>query len=197
MMIQIVINLLLKFKIILFYFLMDDISSGLQLYSLIKNSFFLIVLCCICSCVSFCYATALGKNYIMATNAKTTLKHFSGNLPTNEDCSLNAPEPDCFYVNEYIDNKNIEYRIPFTIIDPTKPPPLGPNTTFYEEKNPRNYVNSMFHPANIAFIILCIVIVLLIAALINLYFVMNNKGYGAITGGIQVTGDIFSIFKSK
>jgi hypothetical protein len=176
---------------------MDNLSSGLQFYSTIRNSLFLIVLYCVCSCVSYCYVDALGRNYILSTNSKTSLKHFNGNTPTNKDCSLNAPEPDCFYVNEYIDNKNIEYRIPHPTIDPKKPPNVGPNTTYYEEKNPRNYVQSFIHPANGALILLGIVIILLIAASINLYFIINYKGYGAVMGGIQATSDIVSIFKSR
>jgi hypothetical protein len=176
---------------------MEEVSSGLQLYSTIKNSFFLIILCCCCLSLSYCYIYALGKNYTLSTNAKTTFKHFSNNAPTNQDCSVNAPEPDCFYVNEYVDNKNNEYKIPYPIIDPKKPPNIGSNKTYFEEKNPRNYIQSFVHPAKGVLILVCIVIILLIIASINLYFIRTNKGYGAVMGGIEATNDIYSMFKSK
>ncbi len=175
---------------------MDSLTSGLQIYSTIKNSFFLIILCCVCSCVSYCLFDTMGRNYMLAKNSQITFKHFSDNIPT-ENCSVNAPSPDCKYVNEYYDNNNKHFNSPYNFVDPKKLPVVGNTTIYYEDKNPQNHVNSFIHPTHGVLIILAIVIVLLIAASINLYFISTNKTYGAVVGGIEATSDIFSIFKSK
>lgn len=175
---------------------MEDVSSGLQFYSQIKNGFGLLFLLGFCICLSFFYFNLLGKNYIQANNAHTSFKHFNIGVPS-EDCSINAPDPDCQYIDEYTDKNSVPYVMPVMVADPKKPPTVGNVTLFYEEKNPTNYVKSPIQPANGVLIFLVIIIILLILASINLYLVSTYKTYGAVMGGIDATHDVMSMFKSK
>ncbi len=156
-------------------------------YAIIKYSLFFIGLCCICSCMSCFYYNLSSKQYIRANNAKVNYKHFSNNIPT-ENCSINAPEPDCIYVNEY-DAKNIHYTFPYKNVDIKKPPTIGTTSIFFENNNPQNYIISFIDPTNMPLIILIVVIFLLFVVSINLLFIYLSKSYGIVLGVHQVFND--------
>ena len=152
---------------------MNEISSGLQLYSTIKNSFSVIILCYCCLCATYGNYHIYNKNYIQANNSEITFKHVKNNIPI-DNCSVNAPETDCLYVSEYDDIQNNHFAIPNYFTDGKKPPQIGKTNIFYEDKNPQNYVSSYTHPSNIVLIILIVIILLLIISSIHLYFIISN-----------------------
>ncbi len=174
---------------------MDDLSSGLQLYSTIKYGFLLIILCCICVGFSYLYMYLEKKNYLQASNAQVTFKHYSNNTPL-DDCSINAPEPDCTYLSEY-EAKDKKYVIPQIVVNTKNKPLVGNTTIYYEENAPQNHIISFIKPSNIALIILGIVVILLIASIVNLFLIRSSKSYGAVIGGIEASRDVLSIFKTR
>lgn len=174
---------------------MSDISSGLQFYSILKNGLGVIVLCIACICASYFYSVIISKNYIQANNSKITYKHFNNNV-ASQNCNSSQPASDCLYLDEYDDNNNNHYAIP-TVYDNTHIPSVGNSNFYYEDKEHKNHVSSPTSPSNFVFIILAIVCVLLFFASINLYFVITNKSYGAVVGGIEATSDVFSVFNRR
>lgn len=170
---------------------MDPLDS-LRYYAIIKYTLLFIGLCCICSCTSFIYYNMLSKHYIRANNAKVNYKHFSNNIPT-ENCSINAPEVDCIYVNEY-DAKNMHYTFPYKNIDIKTPPTIGTTSIYFEDKNPQNYIISFIDPTNIPLIILYVVTILLFGVSINLLLIYLSKTYAAITSLHEGVKDVKFFF---
>jgi ATP-dependent Zn protease len=175
---------------------MDDLSDGLQIYGIIKSGSTLIILCIILSCASYFYYYVINKSYIQAKNSQITYKYFSNEVPL-ENCDSKQLKPECKFFNEYDDNNNKHYAFPTVISNSHPPPHVGNSNFYYEAKNPQNYIGFIVNPSLATSIIVCIIIIIILFAIMNLYFTINNKSYGSVYGGVEAASDIFSIFNKK
>jgi hypothetical protein len=174
---------------------MSDVQSGLQFYSSLKSMGFILIFLLICCCLTYFYFNTVSKNYKLAKNGNITYKHIdiSGNVLNM--CDINNSTPDCRYVDEYDDILNNHYVLPEQpVTDPKNLPHVGNTQFYYEDLNPVNHVNSIIHPSNFVLILLCIVSVILLFSLFNLYLIRTYPGYGAVLGGIEAASDVASVF---
>jgi hypothetical protein len=174
---------------------MSDFQTGLQVYSTLKSVFFIITFIILCCCLTWCYFYTSGKNYKLARNGRITYKHIDNSGNILDTCDINNPTPDCRYVNEYYDIQNKHYVLPQEpITNPKNLPKIGDTQFYYENSNPSNHFSSIMEPSNFVLILLCVVFVILLAAIFNLYLIRTYPEYGAVVGGIQAASDVASIF---
>lgn len=177
---------------------MSSIEDGLQFYSTIKSLVFILIFLILCCCVSYGYYIYYNKNYKLAKNGNISYKHIDSSGNILYTCDINNSTSDCRYIYEYDDITNNHYVfVQQPITDPKKLPSIGNTQFYYENLNPVNYVNSSIEPSNFILIILCVIFIILLFAIFNLYLIRSNRGYGAVVGSIQVASDIASIFKRK
>ena len=170
---------------------MSDIQSGLQAYSTLKGSFLILFFIILCCCLTWGYFYISGKNYKLARNSNITYKRVDSSGNILNMCDINKPEPDCRNIDEYDDDLNNHYAIPKP---PGDPPRTGSTQLYYENLNPTSYFSSIMEPRNFVLILLCVVFILLLAAIFNLYLIRTYPEYGAVVGGIQAASDVASAF---
>jgi hypothetical protein len=134
----------------------------------------------------------------LANNGNITYKHVDSSGKVLNMCDVNNSSSDCRYVDEYDDLQNNHYILPEPpVTDPKNLPHVGNTTFYYENSNPTNHVNSIMEPSNFLLIVLCIITVILLVALVNLYLIRTYPGYGAVLGGVEAASDVASIFSRK
>jgi hypothetical protein len=173
---------------------MDTISSGLGFYAKIRAWGGLIILILIFISAIYCVFSTYDK-YDLAKNGQTTYKqNINGKYL---DCDKNdINNSNCLFYTEYDDNNNKHHMNIIQAPDKSKVM-VGSSPIYYEKNNTSNYVNTPINPFNMASGISCIICILIIISSIYLYFLIQNKDFAAVSGGLQAASSVASMFGNR
>lgn len=166
----------------------DAIVDGLAMYAKIRAIISLIIgICIYCSC-TYGSTYIYNHKYTLAQNAQITYKTSA----QGNNCTVSSSNvPGCNYYTEYNDVNNIHYVIPINPPYPNNTPPkIGTTSIYYDGVNPSKYITSVYNPLyfSLASLFLCFFII--IAMIINTYFIFKYKSFAAVNGGISAASSI-------
>ena len=169
----------------------DAIVDGLAMYAKIRAIISLIIgICIYCSC-TYGSTYVYNHKYTQAQNAQITYKTSA----QGNNCTVNASNasnaPGCNYYTEYNDVNNIHYVIPINPPYPNNiPPKIGSTSIYYDGIDPSKYITSIYNPLYFSLGSLCLCFCIIIAMIINTYFIFKYKNFAAINGGIAAAGSV-------
>jgi hypothetical protein len=174
---------------------METVTAGLGIYAKIRAWGGLFILILIFISAIYCTFSSYDK-YELAKNGQTTYKQRVGDDEYEECNPTDLNNADCLFYTEYDDNDDNHRMIAIQDPDKTKRT-VGDTPIYYDKNNTNSYVNSPIDPFNIASGISCIICILIIIAIINLYLLLSYDGYAAVQGGVEAASNVAAIFNKK